>query len=139
MPPVAQVLLVVGGMIAAGLVAAAVLVLVFAVPWQARRRGHGFFPWLVLQTVAVNPIYPLVLVALLPDRAKARLRERFARELDERLRGAGRPVSEPEPAPGAAPDRSLGDLPTAGASVGDLPTTPPERSIGDAETRAGQL
>ena len=53
-------------------------------PW-----GHGFFSWLVLQFVAVNPVYPLILVAILPHKARMRLRAQYERELDERLRAAG--------------------------------------------------
>lgn len=133
----AEILLAVGLTLVAFLVAALLLVVLFGVPWQAYRRGHGFLSWFVLQAVALNPIYPMILVAMLPDRAKARLRERFAAELDDLLADARPAVAGP--GADAAPDRSIGDLPTAGASVGDLPTAAPGggavgRSVGDLPT-----
>src|SRR5687767_15180969 len=103
---VAEVLLVVGGAVLAVLVAALLLVLLLGVPWQARRRGHGFVSWFVLQVVAANPVYPMILLALLPDRAKARLRDRFARELDDRLRQTGAAAPAGPGSSGTATDRS---------------------------------
>jgi hypothetical protein len=106
--------------------AAAVAAAILIVPFHARRRGHGFFSWFVLQFVALNPVYPLVLVAILPHKARMRLRTQFERELDERLEAAGIH-------PGRAADLSLpssgtvGDRVTEGSvgpSVGDLPTRP---------------
>ena len=53
------------------------------VPLHARRRGHGFVSWFVLQFVGMNPIYPLILVAILPnkcaDAAAGRVRARPGR------------------------------------------------------------
>ena len=104
----------------AALVAAAVLI----VPFHARRRGHGFFSWFVLQFVAVNPVYPLILVAILPHKARMRLRAEYERDLDDRLRAAAadpdRPAGAPGPAAGTVGDRTT-DGP-GGLSVGDLPT-----------------
>lgn len=134
-PTIQLILIAVGIGIVALAVATLLLVLLLGVPWQANRRGHGFLSWFVLQLVALNPMYTMVLVALLPDRAKARLREQFARELDDRLKSPGRSTALPVTAAAAAADRSVGDLPTAG-SVGDAPTAPPaDRSVGDWETR----
>jgi membrane protein YdbS with pleckstrin-like domain len=103
----------------AGVVAAVLLI----VPIQAYRRGYGFVSWFVLQIAALNPVYPLILLATLPNKARARLREELARELDSRL---SRAVPLAAGSPAAAPDRSVGDLPTA---------TPDARSIGDDPTR----
>lgn len=97
-------------------VAAACLLAVLAavlvtVPRQAARRGHGFWPWFVFQLVGLNPIYPMILLSILPNRARMRLRDEFAAELDEKL-AAARP-----PAPAgtlAFPRHSVGDLPTQG-------------------------
>lgn len=99
-----------------------VVALLFGVPRQARQRGHGFWSWFVIQIVAVNPVYPLVSLAMLPDRAKGRLRRQYAAELDAKL-GPGR--ATPTGADAAIPDRSVGDLPTL---------APPGRSVGDAPT-----
>ncbi len=87
------------------------------VPLHARRRGHGFVSWFALQFVAMNPIYPLILVAILPNKARMRLRAEYERDLDDRLREAG--VIPPR-AVGLPGDRSPDGL--AGPSVGDLPT-----------------
>jgi hypothetical protein len=111
--------------IGVGFLTAAGVALLLAVPRQAYQRGHGFLSWFVLQIVAANPLYPLILLATLPNRARARLREEFARELDRKLSRAGRP----------APDRTDAAVPGVG-TVGDLPTTaPPAGSIGDEATR----
>ena len=89
------------------------------VPLHARRRGHGFVSWFALQFVAMNPIYPLILVAILPNKARIRLRAEYARELDDRLREAGIGPARAARFPGTG-DRSTDGL--AGPSVGDLPT-----------------
>ena len=102
------------------LLAAAVLI----VPFHARRRGHGFFSWFVLQFVAVNPVYPLILVVILPHKARMRLRAQYRRELDERLEAAGarpdRPADLSLPGVGTVGDRVTEG--SVGPSVGDLPT-----------------
>jgi hypothetical protein len=92
------------------------------VPVHAYRRGHGFVSWLVLEFVAMNPIYPLILVAILPNKARMRLRAEYARDLDDRLRRAGVVPAGPArtPGPGSVVDRSTEAL--GGPSVGDLPT-----------------
>ena len=89
---------------------------------HARRRGHGFVSWFALQFVALNPIYPLILVAILPNKARMRLRAEYEQDLDERLREAG---VIPDRAVGIQGTGSVGDrLPDglAGPSVGDMPT-----------------
>jgi hypothetical protein len=94
------------------------------VPLHARRRGHGFVSWFVLQFVGMNPIYPLILVAILPNKARMRLRAEYARDLDDRLRRAG---VIPGRAAGIPDTGSAGDRPTeglTGPSVGDMPTRP---------------
>src|SRR5262245_58179910 len=92
------------------LAAAAALI----VPLHARRRGHGFVSWFVLQFIVLNPIYPLILVAVLPNKARMRLRAEYEQDLDDRLREAGviprRAVGLV--GPGSVEDRSVGDLPT---------------------------
>jgi hypothetical protein len=98
------------------------LVLLFSVPRQAWQRGHGFASWFVMQIIAVNPVYPLVALAMLPDRAKSRLREQYTAELDSRL---GTATGTRVRADAAVPSQSVGDLPTL---------APPGRSVGDGPT-----
>jgi hypothetical protein len=139
-----MILLLIGGSILALLLAALLLILFLGVPWQAYRRGHGFISWFILQIISTNPVYPLVLIALLPDKRKSRLREEFRRELDARL-GDSQPRTRTLTLESGKPLQSIGDLPTAGVSVGDLPTygasvgnlptAAPAQSIGNAETR----
>ena len=107
------VLLAIAGIILCLLLAALILVLLFGVPWQAYKRGNGFLSWFVLQLIAANPVYPMILVAMLPNRAKIRLRKQFARELDDKL--------------DSTVDRRSADIALDGS---------PARSIGDWETRA---
>lgn len=111
------------------LFAALGVAMLIAVPLQARRRGHGFWSWFLLQIVAMNPFYPLILVAMLPNKARLRLREQFARELDQLLAKAESARPTPNQAVSAA----------GGATIGDVPTTGDvrNRSLGDDETRGG--
>jgi hypothetical protein len=110
---------------------------ILGVPIQAARRGQGFIGWFLLQCVSLNPLYPMILVAMLPNRSRDRMRRQFASEIDQLLEetGADLPVlSRDEQS--HRPDRSIGDAPTA-ASIGDMPTGDPvrQRSIGDMPTR----
>jgi hypothetical protein len=99
------------------------------VAFQARRRGHSFLAWLAAGTL-VNPIFFLVLLAIMPDRARQARRRQELADLDARLAALGKSAGEPATlpaAPGAVPQQSLGDQPTV---------APPLRSLGDEETRA---
>lgn len=65
-----------------------ILLIACILPYQAYCRGHGFVSWFLLQLVSLNnPIFLLVLVANLPNKAKMRQRERYAAELDQKLQG----------------------------------------------------
>lgn len=112
---------------------AVVIAIIVAVPWQARRRGYSFWLWFVTTIVAYNPIITLVLLALMPNRARKRLREKFRAELDAKLSArTGRPLI---PAAAAAP-QGLAASTMPERSLGDMPTVaPPERSLGDEPTR----
>ena len=110
-----------------------VLAMYVAIPWQARRRGYSFWLWLIATFVAFNPIIMLVLLALMPNRARKRLREKFRAELNAKLAArTGRPlvpaaaVAAHSLAGSTMPERSLGDMPTV---------APPDRSLGDEATR----
>jgi len=110
-----------------------VVAIFVAVPWQARRRGYSFWLWLITTFVAYNPIIPLVLLALMPNRARKRMREKFRAELDAKLAArTGRPL-----VPAAAtPTHSLAGSTMPERSLGDMPTVaPPEPSLGDEPTR----
>jgi hypothetical protein len=99
---------------------------------QAYWRGYRFLTWFVAGILVLNPVYLLVLLAILPDRARQARRRRERADLEARLaaRARGLPLSpaaaQPSPVT-AAPDVSLGDQPTV---------APPVRSLGDEETRA---
>jgi len=104
-----------------------------AVALQARQRGYSFIWWFVAQAALLNPVVFLVVLALMPNRRRKKLREQFRAELQAKLAGmsgvrvvpAG--LALPAPAGSTLPaDRSLGDVPTI---------LPPERSLGDEETR----
>lgn len=64
-----------------------ILALCLIMPLQAYRRGHGFLSWFILQIMAMNPLYLLVIVALLPNKAKMRQREKYTAELEAKLAG----------------------------------------------------
>jgi hypothetical protein len=115
------------------IVSSPVLFIYVSIPLQARKRGYSFWLWFVACVINVAiPIYFLVLLPLLPNRARIRLREKFRAELDAKLATVtgslpARSFAGPVP-PGstATVDRSLGDMPTI---------VPRERSVGDDETR----
>src|SRR5262249_18191957 len=96
--------------------------LVLIVPLQAKRRGYSLLAWLVASLLG-NPVFLLILLGLLPDARRKRLRTTEREDLEGRLRRARGPA---EPAPARPPlERSLGDQ----------ATRLPERSLGDEETR----
>ena len=113
-------------------VALPVAAIFVAVPWQARRRGYSFWLWLPATIVALNPIITLILLALMPNRARKRLRATFRAELDAKLAARS---GAPTPSRVVAAS-SLGASTLAERSLGDMPTVaPPERSVGDEATR----
>ena len=98
---------------------------------QAYWRGYSFLTWLVAGVLG-NPLFFLVVLAILPDRARRERRRRERADLEARLaaRARGLPVSPVAAQPNtmtAAPGMSLGDRPTV---------EPPCGSLGDEETRA---
>lgn len=108
--------------------------LAFTVPIavQAWRRGYSFWLWIVVCVVVINPIIFLVTLALMPNRARQRLRVKFRKELDAKL--ASQPIDVIPIVVIGSP--SVGSTLTGDRSLGDLPTMMPrERSVGDDETR----
>lgn len=111
------------GMMAA--VVGALVALSMVVAIQARWRGYSLWVWLVVCVVSVNPIFFLVLLAVMPDFARKNLRKTEMEDLELALKM--RTVSGP-----AGPIAARGPI---DRSLGDQPTTFPERSIGDDATR----
>ena len=109
------------GVAVVGLVVA-ILVLV---AWQARRRGYSFWVWLLASIVSLNPLLILLVLVMLPDARKKRLRAKEMRALQNKL-AALAPV-----------ELGRDVLAVPAASLGDQSTAPPSglRSIGDEETR----
>jgi hypothetical protein len=108
--------------------------------FQAYRRGYNGVVWCLAGLLGQNPIFVLVVLAMVPHRSRQRLREEFAQELDAKLAGrdlpvAGSTVGKP------VRDRSIGDAATDvpgridTRSVGDQVTELPHRSLGDDQTR----
>jgi hypothetical protein len=92
---------------------------------QAHQRGYNFVVWL-LAGVLANPVFFLVLLAIMPDYARKALRRQLAAELEEKL------VAQRLVPPAAAQPSTL----VPQCSLGDQPTVlPPQRSLGDEETR----
>jgi hypothetical protein len=132
-------LLVIAGLIGLFIVLPAVLVAV-----QAERRGYSLQGWFQAAGFGLNPLFALLALAMLPDRARLLLRQRFREELDARL--AALPAAVPALAAvteGVTPAVSVGDRPTVlpeasvpqQRSLGDQTTSLPQRSLGDEETR----
>lgn len=110
-------------LITLAVVGVAYVALALILALQARRRGHSLLVWLAAG-LAGNMILLLVMLGVLPDFARKRLRKTEMEDLESRLkqRAGGPPAAR---VPAADGQRSLGDQVTA----------PPERSLGDVETR----
>jgi hypothetical protein len=101
---------------------------------QARRRGYRFLTWFFAGMLG-NPIFFLILLAIMPDFARKALRQEEMADLEARL--AARKMPAPPAYPLLAVPHPAGDASTlsAGRSLGDQPTImPPLRSLGDEET-----
>jgi hypothetical protein len=90
---------------------------------MAWRRGYNPLVWGGTVVATSNPVLLLVLLAMIPNRARMKLREQFAAELDEKLaRVGGRPAG------------AVGGPAVRDRSIGDQVTQLPQRSIGDDQT-----
>jgi hypothetical protein len=123
----------IGSALAALLVGGLVLIVSLVVAIQARRRGYSLLTW-VVAGMLVNPIFLLVLLGVLPDRRRKRLREKETEDLEHRLLRPPRHREEAA-APVALPVRPGAIRAGLDRSLGDMPTNLPERSLGDEETR----
>jgi len=110
-----------------------ILLMYVSIPWQARKRGYSYWIWQAACIVNVAmPLHFLVLLSLLPNRSRIRLREKFRAELDAKLAN----ISRPQPSRESVEPIPPGSTATVARSLGDMPTiVPRERSIGDDETR----
>jgi hypothetical protein len=103
------------------------VVLVVPTAYQAFRRGYNPVVWGLVGLFTLNPIFPLVILAMVPHRSRIRLREQFTRDLDAKL------ASVPGARFGEVADNAT---PVRTHSLGDLATElPPGRSLGDDPTR----
>lgn len=118
----------VGVFVSSILLGVGILALIVVPPaYHARKRGYNPFVWGLAALLAQNPIFLLVVLAMAPHRARVRLREQFTRELDAKLAAL-------ESVPPTAADPASPRIDTS--AVGDRPTVlPPDRSIGDEQTR----
>jgi hypothetical protein len=106
------------------------------VAYQAARRGYSFVIW-ILAGLLGNPIFFLMLLAIMPDYARKAQRRKEMADLEAKL--AARPKVLPPPRE-PTQDMPLAGKPTATfsreRSLGDQPTLlPREHSLGDEETR----
>ena len=104
-----------------------------AIAVQARWRGYSLALWLAAGLNSLNPVIFLVVLALMPNRGRKRMREQFRTELEAKLAArTGRPLV---PATAVAP-QSLAGSTLPERSLGDMPTVAPtDRSVGDEVTR----
>jgi hypothetical protein len=121
------------------LLALLAVLLVFAaiasiVAYQASQRGYSFLVWLGAGMLG-NPVFLLILLGVLPNRAMRRRREKELDDIRARVDAIPRKVAPP-PKPSDI-QRSMGDAETVlpDRSIGDAVTRLPERSIGDEPTR----
>jgi hypothetical protein len=106
------------------------------VAYQAARRGYSFVIWLLAGLLG-NPIFFLMLLAIMPDFARKARRRKEMADLEAKL--AAKPKGLPPPRE-TTPNMPLAEKPTGTfsreRSLGDQPTVPPrEHSLGDDETR----
>jgi hypothetical protein len=116
------------------LIAAAVFAIVIApfaaiLAFQAHRRGFNFVVWMLAGLLAVNPLFPLVLLGILPSRARRTQRAAALNELERCLRDkqSARPPSSPGPVVREA--ERIADVPPS--TIAEMP----QRSVGDEVTR----
>lgn len=103
------------------------------VAYQARQRGYSMPIWTLAGMLSSNPIYLLMLLGVMPDFARRKMREKEMQDLEARLKQKLRRVA----ADGSdtLPLHLSPARPEPDRSVGNQPTCLPERSIGDNETR----
>jgi hypothetical protein len=112
-------------LLALGAMAVVGLLLMLIPAYQAYHRGYNPVVWGLAGFFSSNPLFVLIVLAMVPHRARRRLRERYREELDAKLAAVGAgPAGEPTRA--ARADTF---------TVGDAATRLPDRSIGDDLTR----
>ncbi|HEY2787502.1 MAG TPA: hypothetical protein VGJ05_21275 [Fimbriiglobus sp.] len=104
------------------------ILLVVPVAYQAYRRGYNPIIWGIVGLLTFNPLFPLIILAMVPHRSRLRLRDQFTRELEAKL--AARVGSKSRPTSESGSPRT--ETSTVGDQVTELPQN---RSIGDDQTR----
>jgi hypothetical protein len=109
------------------------LIVSLIVAAQARRRGYSLVEWALAGMLSSNPLFLLILLGVLPDFARRKMREKELQDLESRLKAKPRRLA-PDGSD-TLPLHQQAAKPKADRSVGDQPTVLPERSLGDDETR----
>ncbi len=132
-----------------GILIAVVLVFLILLPFalilasQAKKRGYRGGTWFLTGLLSFNPMFPLVVLALLPHRARQARRLKELQALQEKLAEARAPVAakvqgapRPEASPPAVPSAAASTASFPSQSVGDQATRDfPAASLGDEITR----
>jgi hypothetical protein len=112
-----------------GLLSVVVLPLSAMLAYQARQRGYHSAVWFLAGVLCVNPMIPLVVLALLPYRTRQALRLKEEKVLRDKLAEA---AAQHSPALDSRPDETP---PRPVLPEGCTATYPPQ-SLGDEVTRA---
>ena len=107
------------------------------VAYQARKRGYSFTVWVVAGMLG-NPLFFLVLLAIMPDFARRKQREKEMAELEKKLAARKRmrvlaANTDILQAPTATALPAAGERSLRAEETRALPA--PERSLGDEPTR----
>ena len=98
--------------------------------FQAVKRGYNGGTWCLAGLLSFNPMFPLVVLAVLPHRARQARRLKETQALQDKLAAARSPVGPPVPGPASPPATPLA-VPSPARSTADFPA----RSLGDEVTR----
>jgi hypothetical protein len=112
-----------------GLLSVVVLPLSAMLAYQARQRGYNSGIWFLAGVLCVNPMIPLVVLALLPHRGRQALRLKEESALTDKLAEA---AAQHSPALVSSPD----DMPLRPAPPERSTVAFPPQSLGDEVTRA---
>lgn len=115
----------IGVLLVLGTVSVLGFLLVLIPAYQAYHRGYNPVIWGLAGVFSWNPLFILVVLGMVPHRARMKLRQQYRAELDEKLAALG-----------AAPaGEAAGPVRADTFTVGDQATQLPHRSIGDDLTR----
>jgi hypothetical protein len=106
------------------------LVVALIVAVQAMWRGYPILLWTIAGFLG-NPVFLLVILGAMPDHERRRQREEERKDLEKR---AQRVVKRLPPVVAEAVESPSKAAANVARSIGDQPTTLPERSVGDEQT-----